>query len=67
MRGYTGEMEYSVWNDLIGGVGKFQKLAEALDCKTKMNQIVCEVLGPTGAHFLPYKFDTWLRVKLQIT
>jgi len=48
MRGYTGEMEYSVWNDLIGGVGKFQKLAEALDCKAKMNQIVCEVLGPTA-------------------
>ena len=50
MRGYAGEMEYNVWNDLISGVSKFQKLAEALDCKPAMNQLVRDIMLPTGTH-----------------
>ena len=48
MRGYTGEMEYSVWNDMMSRISKFQKLAESLGCKDAMNKIVTEVVVPTG-------------------
>ena len=48
MRGYTGEMEYSVWNDMMSRISQFQKLAESLGCKDAMNKIVTEVVVPTG-------------------
>ena len=41
-------MEYSVWNDMMSRISKFQKLAESLGCKDAMNKIVTEVVVPTG-------------------